>query len=149
MMKFLYLTLLIFVFQTVNAQDYRTDSLAKDAGGGIPEEITDSIIVCKLADVQAQFVGGDNAFNEFLMSNFIFPERCREEGIGGRVLLRFVVDTKGRISQISAIEETKSCPEFTTEAIRVLKMSPKWIPGLVNGRYVNSWRQLPIKLTLE
>jgi hypothetical protein len=60
-----------------------------------------------------------------------------------------VVDASGKISRISAIEETKSCPEFTQEAIRVLKQSPRWIPGQNNGRFVASWREIPIRLSAE
>lgn len=97
-------------------------------------------------DVQAQFPGGEKAFIQFVIDNFQFPPRCQEEGISGYVLLRFVVSEDGRISRISAVEDTKSCPEFTDEAIRVLKKSPKWIAAQYNGRFVKAWRQIPIRL---
>ena len=50
---------------------------------------------------------------------------------------------------VQAIEETKSCPEFTTEAIRVLKKSPRWVPGQNNGTFLKSWREIPIKLSVD
>ena len=92
---------------------------------------------------------GDEAFIEYIKNNFEYPPRCQEEGINGYVKLRFVVDGSGAISLISPVEETKSCPEFTQEAIRVLKKSPRWIPGMVGGKYVKSWREIPIRLNLE
>jgi len=104
-----------------------------------------------VADVQvkASFPGGEEAFREYVGSTFQYPVRCQDEGINGSVILRFVVDQSGRVSKVSAIEETKSCPEFTEEAIRVLKKSPRWIPGQNKGRFVISWREIPIKLTIE
>jgi periplasmic protein TonB len=100
-------------------------------------------------DIQAKFPGGDVAFMEFIKSSFIYPSRCLEEGIDGYVMLRFIVDTKGVVSNITAVETTKSCPEFTTEAIRVLKKSPRWIPGMVSGKFVKSYRIIPIKLNVK
>lgn len=96
----------------------------------------------------AQFVGGETAFREFIGKNLQYPKRCQDEGINGSVVLKFIVDETGRISSVTAIEETKSCPEFTEEAIRVVKKSPLWIPKEINGRYVPSWREIPIKFTI-
>lgn len=117
-------------------------------GGSGPLQPTNTEPVTKV-DVQAKFNGGEDAFVNFIIENFEYPERCREENINGYVKLRFVVDKDGRLSNISAIEETKSCPEFTAEAIRVLKRSPRWIPGQVNGQFIKSWREVPIKLSVE
>ncbi len=99
--------------------------------------------------VKASFPGGETAFRDYVGNEFQYPVRCQDEGINGSVVLRFVVDQTGRISKVSAIEETKSCPEFTEEAIRVLKRSPRWIPGQNKGRFVVSWREIPIRLTVE
>lgn len=99
--------------------------------------------------VKAAFPGGEAAFRDYVGNEFQYPVRCQEKHINGSVVLKFVVDATGKISRISAIEETKSCPEFTQEAIRVLKQSPRWIPGQNKGRFVASWRELPIRLTVE
>jgi len=40
-------------------------------------------------------------------------------------------------------------PEYTKEAIRVLKNSPRWVPGQNNGKFVKSWRQIPIQLNIS
>ena len=99
--------------------------------------------------VKASFPGGEAAFREYVGTEFQYPVRCQDEGINGSVVLRFVVDGSGKISRVTAIEETKSCPEFTAEAIRVLQRSPRWIPGQNKGRFVVSWREIPIRLTVE
>jgi TonB family protein len=99
--------------------------------------------------VKPSFPGGETAFREYVGNEFQYPIRCQDEHINGSVVLRFVVDATGKISRVSAIEETKSCPEFTAEAIRILQRSPRWIPGQNKGRFVSSWREIPIRLTVE
>lgn len=100
------------------------------------------------AKLDAVFPGGAKAFEKFITDNFEYPERCKDLGIEGYVLLKFVVDLQGRISRIEPIEQNVRCEEFTKEAIRVLKLSPPWIPAQNNGKFTIAWRQLPIKLSL-
>lgn len=111
-------------------------------GGGGPTE------PATVVDVAAQFPGGEGKFIEYVVATFQYPPRCQEEGISGYVMLRFVVDVDGKISRISPVDVTKSCPEFTDEAIRVLKNSPRWIAAQYNGKFVKAWRQIPISLKL-
>lgn len=96
--------------------------------------------------IKANYPGGEAAFRDYVAGEFIYPQRCQDEGINDSVMLRFVVDEAGRISRVHAIEETKSCPEFTAEAIRVLKKSPRWVPGQNKGNFLKSWREIPIRL---
>lgn len=103
----------------------------------------------KPVEVEAAFPGGMVLFYDFVADHFEYPNRCLEEGISGKVRLRFVVDIRGNISNILTVDSTRSCPEFTAEAIRVLKMSPKWIPAQVNGKFVKSWREIPIVLQVD
>jgi hypothetical protein len=119
---------------------YLTRTEAPDLNASVESE--------PLADVQvkASFPGGESAFRKYIGSNFVYPPRCMEERINGYVILRFVVDQSGHVSRITAIEQTKSCPEFTLEAIRVLKKSPRWIPGQLRGKFVSSWREIPVAL---
>jgi protein TonB len=98
---------------------------------------------------KAQFKGGDKAFQRYVMDNFTYPARCQENGISGSVLLRFVVDVDGSIVNIQVLEVSTKCPEFAKEAVRILKNSPRWIPGMYNGRFVKSYRELPLKMAVN
>ena len=99
-------------------------------------------------DVQASYPCGQEAFYKYLSTNLKYPERCREEGLTGQVIIRFVVDKTGSISQISALKDVKNCPEFTYEAIRVIRMSKRWIPAQHNGRFVSSLMQIPVRFEM-
>ena len=98
---------------------------------------------------KAQFKGGELAFQKYVAKNFKYPLRCQDNGIGGSVVLRFVVEVDGSISHIRVMEASSKCPEFAQEAVRVIKNSPRWIPGMYNGRYVKSYRELPLRLSVE
>jgi len=99
--------------------------------------------------IKANYPGGEAAFRDYVSGEFVYPKRCQDLGINGYVMMRFIVDEAGRISRIQAIEETKSCPEFTTEGIRVLQKSPRWVPGQNNGSFLKSWREIPIRLSVS
>jgi len=134
----------IFESQPIQGRQGVQDAILRtDAtGGGDDGPVTN-------VAVKAGFPGGESGFRDYVATEFQYPARCQDEGINGYVILRFIVDEGGRISRVSAIEETKSCPEFTQEAIRILKRSPRWIPGQNRGRFVNSWREIPIRLSVE
>jgi protein TonB len=105
--------------------------------------------IIETVDIRASFLGGQEKFIEYVTNTFQYPIRCQDDDINGFVILKFMVDEIGRISRVSAIEETPNCPEFTTEAIRVLKKSPQWIPGQLNGVPVKSWNEITIKLNVS
>ena len=95
--------------------------------------------------VQAQPRGGMKKFYKFIAANFKYPTRCQSAGINGEVLLKFIVELDGTLSNFEVIEYTKACPEFAKEAIRVLKKSPKWKPAMKNGTPIRHFRRMPIK----
>lgn len=122
---------------------------AEGPGGDDPYIKSHEVEPIANPDIQARFPGGENMFYKYLSNSLVFPARCMDDGISGTVKLRFVVNIQGNISDIKVTEETKSCPEFTQEAIRVIKNSPKWIPAQISGKFVNSWMTIPVKFQLN
>lgn len=88
-----------------------------------------------------EFPGGIKNFYKFVSDNFKAPE---EEGLKGKVLVSFVVEKDGSLTDIKVIRDVG----FGTdkEAIRVLKKSPKWSPGEQNGKKVRVQYSLPITI---
>tara|TARA_R110001599_G_scaffold171357_2_gene362496 strand:- start:11666 stop:12334 length:669 start_codon:yes stop_codon:yes gene_type:complete len=93
----------------------------------------------------AEFPG--NGWNKFLNDNLKYPRQAQRMGIEGTVDLAFVVDANGTISNIEVTRGIGGgCDE---EAIRVLKASPKWIPGKQRGVAVKSRMAIRIRFRLK
>lgn len=93
------------------------------------------------------FPGGTQAMFKYIKDHLDYPEQAVENGIQGKVLLRFVVLPTGEIGQVEVIR--KLDPLCDQEAIRMIKSMPKWVPGKQNGRAVSVWFNLPISFTLS
>ena len=104
----------------------------------------DDAIIDKV-DIESSYPGGIENWRRFLLKNF-HPDKAIEEGIGGTVVVKFVVDKEGNVSDVEAI----SGPEpLRLEAVRVIKKSGKWSPAMQNGRMVKSYKRQPIILQLQ
>jgi protein TonB len=93
------------------------------------------------------FPGGDSELRKFLSENLTYPLSAQENGIQGRVIIRFVVGKDGSISDIVVLRGID--PDCDNEAVSVMKKSPKWMPGKQNGREVNVFFTLPVVFKLE
>ena len=136
------------------------DNVAGD-GVGIPEgpkaepgKDSDRIavqerIIYQYVDEPASFPGGMQDLFKYLSEHIVYPSEAEEEGIGGKVFLRFVVSDKGEISNVKIQKGVPDCPECDREAIRVIKGMPNWIPGKMDGKPVNSYFNLPIVFKLN
>jgi len=94
-----------------------------------------------------QFPGGQTELMKFVQSNLKYPTIAAENGIEGRVIVRFVVGRDGSVSDIEVQRGLDaSCDK---EAVRVVKLMPKWIPGKQNGRAVPVYFTLPVLFKLQ
>lgn len=79
-----------------------------------------------------EFPGGMQAFMSHISKSIRYPWICKEQKIQGNVLVGFVVEKDGSVSNVTALKKVHA--NLNTEAIRVVKSSPKWKPGLVEGQ---------------
>lgn len=86
-----------------------------------------------------EFNGGMGALMQYLSDNIRYPE---EKCIQGRVIVSFVVDKDGSISNAQVVKSVH--PSFDAEALRIINNMPKWIPGTQNGKPVNVKYVVPI-----
>lgn len=101
-------------------------------------------------DEEAKFPGGEEGFIRFVQEKFVYPERCLNEGINGNVELQFVVDKNGLISQLKITKKSDLCPEFESEAKRVLNLTNRmWTPAFLKGKPVISYRKVPIQMNIN
>ena len=94
-----------------------------------------------------QFPGGLEAFFSFLSKNARYPANMRENGIQGKVIISFVVETDGSLSNVHVTRSVAD--ELDREALRVISASPRWKPGIQNGRLVRVAYSVPITFALS
>jgi protein TonB len=93
-------------------------------------------------DVMPEPVGGAEAWAKFLRKNLRFPAAAQDEGISGKVILSFVIEKDGSLSNI--VVERPAGHGFDEEAMRVLKLAKAWKPGKQNGQAVRVKYMIPI-----
>lgn len=94
-----------------------------------------------------QFPGGIASFSNYLAKNIRYPANARENGIQGRVIISFVVERDGTLSDAHVTRGVAD--DIDKEALRVIQASPKWEPGVQNGRLVRVAYSVPISFALE
>lgn len=100
-----------------------------------------------IVEVMPGFPGGEEALQKFIKDNLKYPIVALESGIHGRVSLRFVVTKTGDISDVTVIRGID--PACDKEAIRVVSLMPKWVPGKQNGENVAVYFNLPIVFRIQ
>lgn len=93
-----------------------------------------------------EYPGGDKALMDFFFRNIRYPASAVEKKIQGRVTLRFVVNKTGNVENIEVIRGLNEACD--AEAIRVIKLMPKWIPGVQKGENVSVYFTVPILFKL-
>ena len=89
-----------------------------------------------------EYPGGIPAMIEFLQTNINYPEDAVKQKVEGRVMVQFVVETDGSVSDVHVAKQV--FPSLDAEAIRVVQAMPKWMPGREKGRVVRVKYNLPI-----
>ncbi len=89
-----------------------------------------------------EYPGGMQAMIEFLQTNMKYPEDAAKQKVEGRVMVQFVVETDGSITDVHVAKQV--FPSLDAEAIRVVQAMPKWTPGMDKGRVVRVKYNLPI-----
>lgn len=94
-----------------------------------------------------QFPGGEAELMKYINNNIKYPPIAAENGIEGRVVVRFVVEKNGKVSDINILRSVD--PSLDKEAARVIRSMPTWIPGMQNGRNVAVYYTLPVLFKLQ
>ena len=93
------------------------------------------------------FPGGDMAMMEFLSKNIKYPVEAQKKGLQGRVVVSFVVEKDGSLSDVKVAKSVD--PQLDEEALRVVKSMPNWTPGMQNGKTVRVKYYVPISYRLN
>ena len=110
----------------------------------------DGVIPYYECDVRPSFLGSSDPavfMQKWVYVYLRYPKAAVEQGIQGRVLVDFVIDEKGKVTEVEATKS--SHPLLEEEALRVIKASPDWKPGKVRGKKVKSRISLNVEFRLE
>ena len=111
-----------------------------------PKPVISSKLITQLT-TQPVFAGGEIALLKFLQKNIQYPQMERDNDIQGLVSLRFMIDEHGEIKDIKLI---KSCSRgLDKEAVRVVKMMPKWQPAMYYNKPVRVYYTLPVEFKIQ
>ncbi len=137
---------------TVNQEGIKDEGIVApvDNGKGVVEapkkEEEDWDKTFTKVEIDAEYPGGLSAWQRYLSKNLAYPQEAQDNEIQGTVVVQFIVDKEGNVSDVEAISGAK---ELQAEAIRVIKKSGKWTPAVQNGRQVKAYRKQPITFKLE
>jgi len=93
------------------------------------------------------FKGGDAALMKYLSENIKYPETAEKAGEQGRVVVNFIVEKDGAVSNVKVVRSVT--PTLDAEAVRVIKAMPKWVPGKQDGKFVRVKYNVPVSFRLQ
>ena len=136
------LVLLVIVFAPAraNAQDKKekTTQTRKDT-------TTDDKIyeVCEQMPI---FEGGDAALLKYLRENLKYPDKTKDRGVQGRLVIGFIVEKDGSLTDVKVLRPVDI--DLDDEALKTVKAMPKWNPGKHNGQNVRVRHSVPVGFKL-
>lgn len=126
--------------------DFFSDLGDIDSGNQLVIDKTNEILI--YVEEMPEFIGGNKLIPPYLGSNIVYPKDAIEDGKDARVVVGFVVEKDGSISNV----KISSCNEkgygFENEAMRVIRNMPRWKPGRQNGHPVRVLINIPIRFRL-
>ncbi|HVS92274.1 MAG TPA: TonB family protein [Mucilaginibacter sp.] len=135
--------------KTVKGDPNADINIAEPVGNSDVKQVTeeDPNKIFTAVEEEPSFPGGQDAFIKYLSKNIHYPAVARENGVQGKVFLSFVCEKDGSLTDIKVVRGIGSgCDD---EAVRVLKNSPKWTPGVQNGKHVRVAYTIPITFALQ
>lgn len=110
-----------------------------------PPEVEEQIVF--VAQQMPEFPGGMRSLMAYIAQSIKYPALAQENGIYGKVYVRFVVNKDGSIADAMVIRSANDL--LDQEALRVVSSMPKWKPGMQNGKPVRVMYTVPINFVLQ
>ena len=112
-----------------------------------PKHVVEETKIFTVVEQMPLFPGGDAALMGYLRDNIHYPTVAAENGVQGRVVVGFVVERDGSITDVNVLRSVD--PSLDKEAMRVVKSMPRWTPGKQNGSAVRVKYQVPVTFRLQ
>lgn len=112
-----------------------------------PKHVVEETKIFTVVEQMPMYPGGDAALMGYLRDNIHYPTIAAENGVQGRVVVGFVVERDGSITDVNILRGVD--PSLDREAMRVVKSMPRWNPGKQNGSAVRVKYQVPVSFRLQ
>ena len=112
-----------------------------------PKHVVEETKIFTVVEQMPMYPGGDAALMGYLRDNIHYPTVAAENGVQGRVVVGFVVERDGSITDVKILRGVD--PSLDREAMRVVKSMPRWNPGKQNGSAVRVKYQVPVSFRLQ
>lgn len=104
-------------------------------------------IPARVTEYQPEFPGGQAALLAYLRRNVNYPVLAQESGIQGRVIIQFVVNRDGTVTEPVVLRSVH--PVLDREAVRVVSSMPRWRPGMQDGKPIRATYAIPVSFKLN
>ena len=116
--------------------------------GEIPDSASVDGATDQIFEFKPSFKGGDaNEFSKWVNMHLIYPKKAKENGVQGRVSVKFTIDVDGRVKDVEVINGVE--PSLNAEAVRVVSSSPKWEPARQGGKPIAVTYFFPVVFQLR
>lgn len=129
-----------------NSEDDKNKKVVIQAPIAAPVEDPEESRIHVVVERMPEFPGGEAAMNQFINRTIRYPVIAQENGIQGRVVVQFVVNTDGKIVDVEVVRGVEE--SLDKEAVRVVKAMPPWNPGRQGGKNVRVKYTLPIRFRI-
>lgn len=133
-------------FSTEDRKDLGVE--IRDYSRGREDEVEEESIPFAIVEDKPRFLKGDEStFTKWVFERLVYPEIAKENGVQGRVMLQFTVNTDGSVSNIVVVRGVDA--SLDKEAVRVIASSPRWEPGRQRGKPVKVRFTFPVIFQLR
>jgi TonB family protein len=156
-MKLLFIPFLLISLKVFSQQTTQGSISVKKAPALGSDTISNNIIsipgdfgpIPNYDTLPPEYIGGEAAMKKFINSNLKYPENSRYKGLSGNNSINFTVGEDGSISNVRVSYPMRGCSECDTESIRIVKLMPKWKPGVFKptGANVASTGTVTVRFT--
>jgi protein TonB len=115
-----------------------TDKIVRDKEG-----------VYNRAEIMPEYPGGQNSLSNYINDQFNSSQTAIDDNTTGTIRVSFVVDEKGKVTDVHLLGDHKSDNGLGDQAIKVISNMPSWTPGKIKGKNVKTRLELPIAFELE
>ena len=137
----LILLVIVITPARANAQDKREKTTQTRKDTTTDDKVYD---VC---EQMPAYEGGDAALLKYLRENLKYPDKTKDRGVQGRLVIGFIVEKDGSLTDVKVLRPVDI--DLDAEVLRLVKGMPKWIPGRQNGKRVRVRYLLPIHICLQ